>query len=196
VPTINPFSSRFIRPGSIGYIDAGQGDADAIFGRWQMSGWRGQIVGPHGSGKSTLLADLLERFDRRQQTLRTIRVTSSRQSIKQASSLIHKLPKQLGLAVDGFEQLPWWCRRLVLNHSRHPLIITTHQRQPSWRQLLPVLATTATDSQLASRVVEAVLAMSDSSAIDLPVAAAYRNAGGNLREMLFLLYDHYHRHQR
>ena len=63
-PRINPFSTRFVRPGAISYLfEPGSSAADLI-DRLAAHRWRGQIIGPHGCGKSTLLATLVDALAR------------------------------------------------------------------------------------------------------------------------------------
>jgi len=57
----NPFSSRFVRPGSIAYRFSGDWDEATVGGQllqWSTRNFAASIVGPHGTGKSTLLHTL------------------------------------------------------------------------------------------------------------------------------------------
>ncbi len=60
----NPFCSRFVRPGAIGYHFPAGESVESIVERLHACQWRGALVGPHGSGKSTLLHALLPALNR------------------------------------------------------------------------------------------------------------------------------------
>ena len=55
----NPFSTRHVRPGAIGYRFPAGKSAAVLIARLEKNDWQGQIVGPHGSGKSALVATLI-----------------------------------------------------------------------------------------------------------------------------------------
>jgi len=102
---LNPFSTRFVRPGAIGYLFHDDQSAADLVQRLRASGWQGQIVGPHGSGKSTLLAaltELLEQAGRRAWRIslhdgqRALPADAMAEACRAGTNL---------LIVDGYEQL-------------------------------------------------------------------------------------------
>ena len=172
----NPFSTRHVRPGAIPFRFPDGLDAAGLTDRLEANGWRGQIVGPHGSGKSTLLAALLPELRRR---LAVVRV--------ELHDRERRLPAETWatgegtlLVIDGYEQLGWWTRRRVRKHCRR-LLVTTHRGQG-----LPDLYRTAVMVELAGAIVRGLLAE------EVPdLARRLGHHRGNLREVLFELYDRY-----
>ncbi len=59
VSTVNPFATRYVRPGMVDWIAAEPHDLNRLHGRFENDLCRrAAIIGPHGSGKSTLLEHL------------------------------------------------------------------------------------------------------------------------------------------
>jgi hypothetical protein len=89
--------------------------------------------------------------------------------------------------VDGYEQLSWlsrWFLKRRCHRNRWGLLITAHQPVG-----LPELFHTVTDIDTACAIVDRLLAAHDTSVRAKDVTRAYDNAGGNVRDMLFDLYD-------
>ena len=59
--SVNPFSTRFVRPGAIPFVDD-TGLIDRTIECWRKSEQIGQIVGPHGSGKTVLTLSIEKRL--------------------------------------------------------------------------------------------------------------------------------------
>lgn len=193
---MNPFASRFLRPGAIPFLfPEGRSLSQLVAQLAGQDGW-GQIVGPHGSGKSTLLAALVDAL--RASGCRLVVHTLRRGQRRPAAW--PPPPDTQQLVIDGYEQLSWgwrwrikaWCRRHGCG-----LLVTTH------RDLgLPTLWTTTTDLPTLRKVVDHLLqhaspptakaAGPDQAPFsEQELAAALTAAGGNLREALFRLYDLY-----
>ncbi|MFO0930816.1 MAG: hypothetical protein U0736_27920 [Gemmataceae bacterium] len=153
--------------------------------RLAEAGWWGQIIGPHGSGKSTLLATLLPEL-RRHRPVVTVELHTDRRTFP---TLTPTVPPPL-LVVDGYEQLGWWTRRRIQARCRQwgwGLMVTAH------RDLgLPTLFRTAVTPALARAIVDTLVPPADhASFAQVDLSAGLVRHRGNLREVLFDLYDLY-----
>ena len=190
----NPFSTRFIRPGAIPYRFPSGHSADDLVAELSSLQWRGQIVGPHGSGKSTLLASLLEPLRRagRPAWRVCLRDRQRRMPSDWAPHAARAGANQI--LNDGYEQLSFWSRVWVKTHCRRRgwgLLVTAHDEAG-----FPTLFRTVADLRVAQAVVDLLLSPGDPSLDPAIVAEHFAAAGGNLREMLFGLYDFHERQQR
>jgi energy-coupling factor transporter ATP-binding protein EcfA2 len=196
----NPFATRFTRPGAIEYIFPPSQSAASLVEKFAKQDWLGEIVGPHGSGKSTLVAALVPELERagRKLVRRVIRNDADGQ--KEANGIEVVPPKYAAvmagskkwddktvLVLDGIEQLSWWWRRRVRAECRRRgagLLVTTHEPLD-----LPLLFRTQPSEPLAQQIVAQLLADHPSPVTPADVTAAFKSSDGNLREMLFALYD-------
>lgn len=184
----NPFSASRVRPGAIGFRFPPGDCLASLIERLRESGWWGQIVGPHGSGKSTLLATLVGELASTGPIVACVELHDRQR----------RLPKEFGLTrlaagtlvvVDGYEQLSLWNRfrlKSACRRRRLGLLATAHRDVG-----LPTLISTATSIALAQQVVRALLADRDCSIEAEQIAVRFAKHEGNLREMLFDLYDLY-----
>lgn len=183
----NPFSSRYVRPGAVPFFFPQGGSLQELIHRLQQTGWRGQILGAHGSGKSALLAELIPAIQK------TGRRTALYELHQGCRSLPAPLPppsetdQPLVVLVDGYEQLSRWHRfrlRRQCRQSGFGLIVTSHRSVglPDLIHLRPIV-------DLAQRIVQWLLRGSSLTITPEETAAAYHAHHGNLREMLFALYD-------
>ena len=185
---MNPFSTRFVRPGALPYFFPPGRSAEQLAAKLGAQGWRGQIVGPHGSGKSTLLAALAPWIERAGRKVilcalhdgeRRLPISKQQRSALSSASL---------LVVDGFEQLGAFSRWRIARMCRRRgcgLLATAHADVG-----LPELYCTATNVELARRVVEALTPHDRAISAD-DVERAFAAHRGDLREALFGLYDLY-----
>ncbi len=93
------------------------------------------------------------------------------------------------IVVDGYEQLGWFGRRAVKVacwRQGWGLLVTAHDEVG-----FPLLARTSTSLALAEQIVEQLLPAGQGAIDSCGVARAFAEAGGNLREMLFALYDQF-----
>jgi hypothetical protein len=94
------------------------------------------------------------------------------------------------IVVDGFEQLRWRDRSLLRRDCRHHgagLLVTTHRSVG-----LPHLFSTSTSLELAEELVGRLLPTGLAAPVAADdVASSFRRHEGNLREVLFELYDLY-----
>jgi hypothetical protein len=185
----NPFATRFTRPGALPFLFDGDESAAAIVARFVAAGGRGAIVGPHGSGKSTLL-----------ETLRPALCEAGMNPIvhtlhdgQRRLSREHPLPSQSNdvLVIDGYEQLNWWGRREVrraVQHASAGLLVTSHAAVAG----LPTIFTTRPTWELSRRVVrELTPSLPALNLSEDELRRRYEQCNGNLRELLFKLYDLY-----
>jgi energy-coupling factor transporter ATP-binding protein EcfA2 len=188
----NPFSTRFIRPGAIPFwFGNGQCAADMV-NKLAELGWRGQIVGPHGSGKSTLVAALVEVLEQAGRRALVIALHDGQRRLP-IGSLDDACQKGANVfVIDGFEQLGFWARRSLTSRCRKlgwGLVVTAHRDVG-----FPTLAVTAPALLTAQAVVDHLQnghATHDRRIARSLVAEAFSAARGDIREMLFALYDCY-----
>jgi len=212
----NPFAAARLRPGCIPYLFSPGDDLAALVARLAANHGQGQIVGPHGSGKSTLLAMLaaelsarghrlvrIELRDGQRRLLRDwqpatdqaslARNESSTFGVQNSSAIEQYLPATL-IFVDGYEQLGWLARWRLWRRCRQAgwgLVVTSHG-PAGW----PTLATTRVDLTTAQAVVDSLAAGAAGKPSSAEVSDAFARCGGNLREMLFDLYDRYEAQRR
>jgi hypothetical protein len=195
----NPFATRFIRPGAVGYLFPAGQSAESLVEKLREQGWWGEIVGPHGSGKSTLVAALVPELTRagRKLVRRVIRQAADGgreagiEVVPPRYAAVTSGSKQWDastlLVLDGYEQLSWWWRRRVKAECRRRgagLLVTAHQPLD-----LPLLARTQPTEAVAQQVVRQLLAGTESPVKPADVTEAFKAKNGNVREMLFALYD-------
>jgi len=188
VHPINPFSSRWIRPGANPYLFPADGPALANLVSHVAGGGFLEIVGPHGSGKSTLVEALLESLAARGAPWRAISLHDGGETI-----VARRSPGRgrAVVVVDGYEQLGWVRRRATRLRARllgRGLVVTVHRPLGLGR----VFSTTVTPElavAIAGRLLERAPGARSVRATD--VLPRLRAHAGNLREALFDLYDAY-----
>lgn len=189
---VNPFSSRYVRPGAVPFVYEAGDSADVLAERFLQGNGPAAIVGPHGSGKSTLLSELRDALRRRGCDVSAYELhDGGRRSEALGSSTIG--PRTV-VTIDGFEQLAWWRRAIVARRvraARARLLVTVH-RESSW----PVLYRTRTSVELAVALARQLPARHASPAdgdfvAEAEVRRLFDLYGGDLREVLFRLYDLY-----
>lgn len=187
----NPFATRFTRPGAATFLFPEGQSASALAARLQDIGWLGQIIGPHGSGKSTLLGALAPELEARGRTLIRFTLTQGQTNLDLDPAT---LSGSTQLILDGFEQLSWLNRRKIKSLARSHrsgLLVTAHSDVG-----LPTLFETRPTLELAQAVVGRLLPEGDATISPADVEQAFERAGGNLREMLFGLFDVYQARSR
>ena len=175
----NPFSTRFVRPGSIDYIFGKNETAAKVVARLKAGHWRGEITGPHGSGKSALLAALIPEICRAGKEPLLAEVHDGQRRLPLGPL---QLETNHVLIVDGYEQLGLWARVRLKGLRRRGigLLVTSHRPVG-----FPVLYNTRPSLEVAEKIVERLAP--DVSNKD--VKSLFDHRGGNIREMLFDLYD-------
>ncbi|MCS7305467.1 MAG: hypothetical protein NZ602_10230 [Thermoguttaceae bacterium] len=183
----NPFSSRYVRPGAIPFFFPEGCSVELLLQRLRDHGWQGQILGPHGSGKSALLAHLLPAIEHAGRP--TLLYTLHEGARQLPNPLPSPAPENQTLVVliDGYEQLSRWHRfrlRRLCRQAQWGLVVTAHRSLG-----FPTLMRLRPDVQLAQKIVHWLLRDSPSLISPEQVAAAFQAQHGDLREMLFALYD-------
>ncbi len=191
-PFCNPFATRYVRPGELEFLFPEQASAEQLLQQLAAAGWWGQILGPHGSGKSTLLASLLRGLPSGMEPL----AYTLRQG--QRTLRLPRMPRpglspnvRTLLVIDGFEQLTRWQRWRIARSCRSRrwgLLVTTHRDAG-----LPLLIQTMPQEGLAVGVVAQLLGRPLTADESAQAIDSFRQQGGNVREMLFDLYDAFER---
>ncbi len=178
----NPFAAARVRPGALDYVLPDGVTPEMLLARFEAAGRRGQVVGPHGSGKSTLLASLERGWGCTGSSV--VRWRAGREATV-------PWPARRGvLLVDEYDSLPRWRRAWLRAASKRRavgLVVSAHADVG-----LPMLWECRPDAATLARVVEGLLDGHDMLA---PDAAALQTAlaqcGGDMRQVLFDLYDRY-----
>lgn len=201
-PLGNPFATRFTRPAAGEYLFPADVDAETLVARLRLNHWWGQITGPHGSGKSTLLQTLLPRLEAAGRAIvfyalnpSLPRSSSAMPSFGSLRASVAAWTPTTQIVLDGYEQLGWlrrtWWKRQCRRHGAG-LLVTGHGDLG-----LPPLWQTETSAELLHRVV--LRLVGESTAPWLPdeqLDELFATHRGNLREVLFALYDLYEHHFR
>jgi hypothetical protein len=157
--------------------------------RLRQNQWQGQILGGHGSGKSALVAALVPAIERAGRQVVLIELHDAERRLPADWKQRADLSRPTVVIVDGCEQLaPWnrfrlkrFCRRLGLG-----LVVTTHRPLG-----LPDLFCTAVSPELAQEIVQSLLGHQRPLIGSEEVVQYMERHQGNLREVLFDLYDLY-----
>ncbi|MEC9094646.1 MAG: hypothetical protein VX438_18195 [Planctomycetota bacterium] len=186
---MNPFSTRFVKPGALPFLFDEGVNAARLVEELIENQWKGQIIGPHGSGKSTLMEALKLVIPCDQQEF-TLRGDGHGNDLFQM--LLQEMPAwERGslLMLDGFEQLAAGQRRRLLKQCSEQevgVLVTAHEDLG-----LPTLCELVPSREKFRRLVNLLLAGFPHQITQEIIDAAYRNHQPNLREALFSLYDQY-----
>ncbi|MHB1034960.1 MAG: P-loop NTPase family protein [Pirellulales bacterium] len=186
-PASNPFATRWIRPGALPYLFPSGETVENLVHRLREQGWWGEIVGPHGAGKSTLLATLLPRLSEAGRRPWLVELHDGQRRLPVALSRTASPDPATLLVVDGYEKLGRWSRFRVKQACRRlgwGLLATAHDSVG-----LPELCRVTPQVETARRVVERLLAGNLAIVTPEDVARSFADRAGNLREVLFDLYD-------
>lgn len=190
----NPFSSRHVRPGAVPFVFPEGAAAQDLVERLRAAGWRGQVVGPHGSGKSALVAALVPALEAAGRQVFLCELRAGQRRLPRDFPSAHARAGHAVVVVDGYEQLSAWGRfrlRRACASAGLGLVVTAHG--PAG---LPDLLRLAPDPALARRIVEWLLRGAEVRIAPEEVDAAFAARQGDLREMLFDLYDLFERRLR
>lgn len=174
----NPFSSSRGAPGVVPLVGH---SAPELCDRLARLGGIAQVTGPHGAGKSTLLAHLSRELRARGESPRIVRASRSTWPLPTRCSV---------LVVDEADTLPSWKRaalRLACRLSGTGLLLCVHADAG-----LPTLVRMDAGLSTARGVVEHLCS---GWAVRVPrddeLAGLLARHEGNLRSVLFTLYDWY-----
>jgi hypothetical protein len=193
-PPDNPFCTRRIRPGALPYLFPPDMSWNAIMSQLKDAGGWGEIVGPHGSGKSTLLAGLIPLLAADGWRATRIDLHDGERRLPVDLRRIGRSGERLMLVVDGYEQLGSLRRLQLKRHCRRcgwGLIATAHRAVG-----LPELHNTAVSLDQAKQVVAELLKDHQFEVSEKDLEQRYAACAGNLREMLFGLYDLFERERQ
>lgn len=188
----NPFATRWVRPGAVEYIFPDGIDTHHLIAQLRSQAWWGQIVGPHGSGKSTLLCNLLPHIEHAGGCIHRFRLFEGQRRLNVTSAETRSWYGQTQIVVDGYEQLSRWSQFKLKQTCRRRgsgLLVTAHRSVG-----LPDILSTSTSLDTALQLVSRLLASHPGAPAVISngdVARCYERLQGNLREVLFALYDLY-----
>lgn len=191
----NPFASRFIRPGALSFLFPPGANANQLVERLHELGGSGEIRGPHGSGKSTLLAALVESLRAAGHVVETLELHDGERDLP--PSFVARLKNSSRgtfVVIDGYEQLGCWSRWRLASLCRRrelKLVVTCHHTAG-----FPLLWETRPTLELAQQIVARLVAQDPGIVSQEQIARAFEAQGGDLREMLFELYDYCERQSR
>jgi hypothetical protein len=187
----NPFATRFTSPGRLPPLDSSGVaiDLDELLSRFRHLGDRAAIRGPHGTGKSTLLAAMAECIRRDGRLGGLVRLGLGwRRDLGAVAAGLAACGRDSVLCIDSWERLGGVAAAItcvVARATGRGLLVTSHGEGP-----LPTLVSCSTTPRLLCTIVDrlpdrhGLLSSAD-------IEETFREAGGNLREALFLLYDRF-----
>jgi len=187
---VNPFATRWVRPGALPYIFAEGSSAMRVIEKLQQNCWRGSIVGPHGTGKSTLLVELARQLARAHRDVEMITLHNGQRRLPAEFWYAIVAKPQCVIVVDGFEQLGWWPRRRLIWSCRREgrgLLISVHHENATAG--LPVIHRTCGDLAIVQHLVDLELPSHQGVIGADDVSRSFRSRDGNVREVMFDLYD-------
>lgn len=162
---------------------------DTLLVRFDALGRRAAIVGPRGSGKTTLLEDLGPRLKERGYLVRELRLDTETPRFEEGflDGFFASLCPRTMILFDGSEQLGRWAWASFERRSRAAGGLLVTQHEPG---RLPTLLATRTTPELLDGLVDEILGVPAEGV--RPLARwLFEKHGGNLREALRDLYDHY-----
>lgn len=187
----NPFSASRVRPGAIPFLFDEHPPPESLLDQLRRNGYWGQVIGAHGSGKSALLAALRAALESSGLSVLHIELHAGERRLPISFRKLRSTANISVIVVDGYEQLSWltrirlkhFCRRRKLG-----LLVSTHH--PAG---FPTLCTLRPSLPLAQKIAAQLQYGHPELVTPNDVAVCYAAAHGNLREMLFALYDIYER---
>ena len=185
----NPFCSRRIKPGAIPFYFPEGISNQTLVEILCLHSWCGQIIGPHGSGKSTLLASLLPEVEKCGRRIVHLELQDGVRALPLSDEDFASMDEKTQLAIDGYEQLSYWERRKIRRKSekqKFGVIVLGHEPLE-----YPPLYQTSRELSTAKLIVSRLLENTIVRIPDSVVEEHFRQNNGNLREMLFSLYDVY-----
>jgi ABC-type cobalamin/Fe3+-siderophores transport system ATPase subunit len=171
------------------YLFSPGSDAVQLVSRLRKQMWWGQIVGPHGSGKSTLLCTLVPHIQNEGRTVVHFTLHDGQRSLPVSRADMLAWDAQTQVIVDGYEQLSWWSRwqlKRACRSRRCGLLVTAHRPVG-----LTELCRTSASVETTQSVVARLLRGETKVVSDAEVARCFHEQQGNVREVLFALYDLY-----
>ncbi len=190
----NPFDASRIRPGAIPFLFPPGVSAQSLVERLRQNGWWGEIVGAHGSGKSALVAALLPALRGKGRRPILVELHDAQRTLPIDLRQVHVVENETLIVVDGYEQLSRrsrWRLKRSCRQEKLGLLVTTHRSVG-----LPELCRTEVSPELACRVIAWFVGDRPWGLSDQRVVEVFHRHEGNLREMLFELYDWFEQERR
>ncbi|HOA53202.1 MAG TPA: hypothetical protein PKI05_13190 [Thermogutta sp.] len=185
----NPFSARFVRPGVIPYIFPPGCSWESVHEIFQANQRLGAVIGPHGAGKSAFITAFTHWMENNGQPCLALELHDGQRTLGQATWRKLEALQDTVVTVDGYEQLSAWSRyqlRRLCRKKHLGLIVTAHTDIE-----IPLLFAPEPNEDLAWQIVQYLLARGQPLINRDDVRASFARHQGNLREMLFDLYDLY-----
>ena len=188
----NPFRSANVRPQANYWFEASVDVSVTQLVEKLRQLRHAQLIGPHGSGKSTLATCLQRALADEGVSARWV-VFHDQDTWRSQWRRIMALrgdPAQL-IIVDGMEQLPRWVRPYIAWLCRERLLLVTGHQDLGY----PTMFQTEVNPALAQRIVASLLTREGQSWRPQPgrVEQLLQDHKGNMREVLFALYEDYRR---
>ncbi len=190
----NPFSTSRVRPGAIPYLFPAGEDVGGLIDRLRANGRWGQIVGRHGSGKSALLATLIPALEQAGYRPLLVELHDGARRLPVDLARVPGLGQDTLVIIDGYEQLSHWSRWRLKRFCRQRgagLVVSSHVPVG-----LPHLFSTSTSVQLACQLVGQLLGAGRWPISAEEVEGRFAAREGDVRELLFDLYDLYEQRPR
>lgn len=147
----------------------------------------GAIVGPHGAGKTTLARRLAERLQQAGWLVEWSELHAGERCPQTLDPPLAGPGRNTMLVVDGYEQLNcpqrWQVRRNCRRRGAR-LLVTSHRPTA-----LPTLVRLAPDLNVALAIYRQLSREIPTGVTEEDVAKGFTTCGGNLRDLLFHLYD-------
>lgn len=185
----NPFSARFVRPGAIPYIFPPGCSVESVHEVFLANQRLGAVIGPHGAGKSAFITALTDWMERNGRPCLRLELHDGQRTLDQPTWQQLEGLHDTVVTVDGYEQLSAWSRyqlRRLCRKKHLGLIVTAHSDIE-----IPLLFAPEPNEDLAWQIVQYLLTRGDPLINREDVQASFTRHQGNLREMLFDLYDLY-----
>ncbi len=185
----NPFATRHSRPGAIPFFFPPGEDARQLVERLRANSWWGEIVGPHGSGKSTLLRALIPEMTHAGRRAFLIELHDGQRHLGVDLGRALDREGEAIVIVDGYEQLSLVSRiglKRFCRRRRLGLVVTSHR--PTG---LPLLFRAAPSPRLVQEIVRYLLRSRPAILDDASLERCFARHQGDVRELLFELYDLY-----
>jgi hypothetical protein len=184
---VNPFASRYTRPGAVPPLDAAGRPLDIAALLARLGSGCCVIEGLHGRGKTTLVRRLLAAATAADRATRFVQVRSWFHA-HGAVTAVATIAAGGVVGIDGWERLPAPYRLMivVLARRRRLAVIATAHRPVG----LPVLARCESSPAVVTAILER---LPDHGGRISPadVADAYARHRGNVRDALATLYDRF-----
>lgn len=182
----NPFATCWVNPDTAPLCVVDEETLRQLIDKLKQPGAQGAIVGPHGSGKTTVARRVADHFRCEGWRVYWSELHDGKRDDAGVIPAANEDANALQV-VDGYEQLGWfqrWRIRRRCRRSKARLLVTSHSSTS-----LPTLLRLEPDIETALEVFRQLTAEIPTRVTPKDVAAAFKACKGNLRDVLFQLYD-------